>query len=166
MGAARDYLEAMARLRDSQPSMRLHGSRYPSYEHLVLAVGREWTPAERPRGVRSGRVKECFRNAFRLAESRPDLTYVEGWATYHIPVHHAWTVDAEGVVVDPTWRPGPDGGVWAMRDYFGVPMPLDYVRRVQLETRVHGVFFNSVETLHRDPADYLPDTLGKGVEES
>lgn len=53
-------------------------------------------------------AKECFRNALMMAQER-SLDYVEGYALGHgIPVHHAWCLDADGKVVDPTWRDSTD----------------------------------------------------------
>ena len=151
MMSARQYLEMMTKM---QASVLRPGIRYPSFEDLLLGEGREWTPADLPPDVRPMKMKECFRNAFVLAESRPDLTYVEGFASCIIPCHHAWTVDQEGRVVDPTWLPR-KGSDWEGRSYFGVPFDLDYLRRVQLETEVFGVFFTSIPTLTRDPAEYV-----------
>jgi hypothetical protein len=67
-------------------------------------------PAKYPRG----RKRECFRNAIRLAKRYPKaLRYAEGYAISAtlsgeaklggLLIHHAWAVDAEDRVVDPTW---------------------------------------------------------------
>src|SRR4030042_1175197 len=56
-----------------------------------------------------GDFKMCFRNAFQLMLSREDLFYVEGYAickSVCLPLLHAWCVDSEGKVYDPTWEDG------------------------------------------------------------
>lgn len=83
-----------------------------------------------PRWLRMGTMRDCFNNATLYAVSRPDVWYVEGYASgpeLSIPAHHAWLVDCDGKVVDPTW-PGSRNNV-----YFGVPFTQDFVRST-LET--------------------------------
>lgn len=78
--------------------------------------------------------KECYKNAFILAESNSDYTYVEGLAIpgfIGIPLEHAWVVDAKGHVIDTTWEDG--------IEYFGIPFELDFVRKIILETKTWGV---------------------------
>jgi hypothetical protein len=82
-----------------------------------------------------GAAKECFMNAYRLAEGS-DLIYVEGYATSVIPVLHAWVLDPRpndsGKIIETTWEnPG--------EEYFGVAMPMDYVRKVLLARKFYGV---------------------------
>mgnify|MGYP001012730423 FL=1 len=75
-------------------------------------------PTDRPQAW--ARPKRCFVNAARLAATRRDeLQYVEGWAWGKVPLHHAWCVDRDGNVVDPTWEPDP-----LLDAYFGVPFDL------------------------------------------
>lgn len=80
----------------------------PVYE-FVLANGQEWNGTTwtkfRGRGYHKMRLRQCFQNAFTMSLIRPELTYYEGfaWAGL-ITVHHAWCVDDQGLVVDPTWR--------------------------------------------------------------
>lgn len=66
-------------------------------------------------------VQQCFQNALKLATQRPELTYVEGYAISIMPVSHAWCIDRDGFVVDPTWVKN-QGSV-----YFGLPFHTDYV---------------------------------------
>jgi hypothetical protein len=52
------------------------------------------------------RLKMCYENCQIIAFEVDDLTYVEGWAIeaqYGLPLEHAWLVDGEGNIVDPTW---------------------------------------------------------------
>lgn len=82
-----------------------------------------------------GTPKACFQNATLAALSHPDqLVYVEGYAvsaTLPIPLPHAWLVDGEGNVIDPTW---PDGS-----EYFGIRFSSDELSEVMLVTRQYGI---------------------------
>lgn len=77
--------------------------------------------------------KQCFKNAFVLASSNPGgLAYVEGLAlTSGIPLHHAWCVDPDGNVIEPTW---PDLG----QAYFGVALDIDAMRAHVLAKGTYG----------------------------
>ena len=85
--------------------------------------GRWYTPPERPRpkGLRKMRDRRCYGNAFELMVNA-GCTYVEGWAANFmgIPVHHAWVVDREGNMIDPTWAK-------VGLAYYGVPFSNDFV---------------------------------------
>lgn len=109
-----------------------------AYGRFILEHGREWASQALPAGIRQGQVRRCFQNAqnlvFRSELKRSGLTYVEGYAcsgtlSFWLPVHHAWAVDEEGRVVDPTW-PDPEASA-----YFGVSFNTDYVRRTVAEAR-------------------------------
>jgi hypothetical protein len=61
--------------------------------------------------------KHSFSNAALLAIDRHDLIYCEGEAIYphgDIELAHAWCIDQDGRVIDPTWN---NQGL----EYFGVP---------------------------------------------
>jgi len=112
--------------------------RYRGVEAFVLEKGAFFPGAPKPAGVKWGVQKQCYMNAYKLADSDSDrYAYVEGLALpdfeWPMGFEHAWVVDRQnGQVVDNTWRkPG--------RAYFGVEMPLDKVRNVLLETKVYGV---------------------------
>ena len=82
-----------------------------------------------------GKTKECFTNTFNFVESigEENFKYVEGYAySIAIPMLHAWAVDENGWVFDPTWKDG--------KAYFGVEFPLDYVRKIILQRKRWGVF--------------------------
>ena len=97
----------------------------------------------------------CFRNAFMLAV-RHNLTYVEGFATHLIPVHHAWAVDTLGTVIDPTWDEMTKyKAEWEAREYIGVPFALSYLYEQQIKTQCFGVFYNVRDVIRTDPKDFL-----------
>lgn len=50
--------------------------------------------------------KECYRNAYLHSAHNKDLIYCEGLAVSKnlpLPLEHAWCLDNEGRVYDPTW---------------------------------------------------------------
>jgi len=107
-----------------------------TYEGIVLDHGQEYEPPVRPRpvGVRKGKNKLCFMNSYGLAFEK-GWQYVEGYALSGIvpfPVLHAWVVTDSGEVIETTWK---DSGV----AYFGIPFDFDFIHKVLLETRTHGV---------------------------
>lgn len=112
---------------------RKNGWKYSCIEEFVLKNGKAFSGFEK---VKRGRQKECFKNAFYLADYNPDLQYVEGYATFSnigLPVLHAWCVK-DGKVYDPTWKNG--------NEYFGVVFDLSYVRKTILARKRFGVIDN------------------------
>jgi len=108
---------------------------YNSIEEFVLTNGKQYDYAMS--GVKKGRMKLCFMNTYRLIQKDPSLTYVEGYAqTKNLPlsVLHAWAVDKNGVVHDPTWDDG--------TSYFGVPFSRDFVEETILSKGTYGVIDN------------------------
>jgi hypothetical protein len=109
---------------------------------FMLTYGRDyqigpWTFAG-PRGE----VHGCYKNATHLALANETLTYVEGKvATCGIAIDHAWCVDADGVVIDPTLeQPARQDDTFArVGGYFGVPFRSDYLRKAALTNKVYGL---------------------------
>lgn len=132
------WLESVEKLITSTIRPKPDGWAFGTYERFVLDRGAAMIAAPRPRGVRKGCDRDCFRNALHLALSRPSLQYVEGFACAFggIVTEHAWCVDKDGVVVDPTWRE-PD-----LATYYGVVMDLADVGPIVSRNRVYGVLVN------------------------
>lgn len=103
---------------------------------FTLRLGRQWTAQSLPAGIVKGTKKQCYSNAGMLAFSRPDLTYVEGYACPKdlIPVHHAWCIDANGRVYDNTFEDSETA------DYYGVPIPTPLMARVIRDSGMWGLF--------------------------
>jgi hypothetical protein len=114
---------------------RAFGANLPN--DFMLQYGREYTisahtylgPREEP--------KACFQNATHRAMHDSRLTYVEGYVfVYGVAIQHAWLVDADGFVIDPTLTDNDDGRV---NGYFGVPFITEYVRKACRSNRMYGV---------------------------
>lgn len=102
---------------------------------MILERGREFTPAPLPANVRRLPLQRCFLNSEMTARSY-GYAYVEGYAISSklvgLPIHHAWNVTKDGIVIDTTWE---EVGL----EYFGVEIPEeDWVRSEYLTAL--GVF--------------------------
>lgn len=116
----RQYLEMVA------------GQMPRSFERFVLQHGEEHQP-HTTKCLHRGKMKECFMNAYRLVDrSNGALWYCEGFAWSIIPVLHAWAVDKDGNVFEPTWR---DIGI----SYFGIAFKMEFVRDTILRRGRYGV---------------------------
>jgi hypothetical protein len=126
MSAIRNYLEQCVALWPDQSVMR-----------FLLEEGRDYpTGPETYAGPRA-KAQACFTNATELALTKRGLTYVEGKIACHgVPIDHAWCIDTNGVVVDPTITDNHDGHVG---EYFGVPFRLAYVMTAARINGFHGV---------------------------
>ena len=142
MNAAKQYLEQMVEM------MKAHLGKHPARESwayasmydFILRNGREYIYEPLPKGIKRGRIKQCYCNAFRLAQDHPEYTYIEGIATGVIPCEHAWCVDKDGHVLDVTWsaatiRKYPP-------QYFGVPFDFGYVCKTVLARKYYGIIDN------------------------
>lgn len=102
---------------------------YSGIEEFVLREGEAMALTRKDPRVKRGTPKECFSNSTHYVLEHPDHTYVEGFVLspkVPIAIHHAWTVNKAGLVIDPTleWRKG--------SAYFGVKFATeDLLRRIR-----------------------------------
>jgi len=124
-----------------------------SIHKLVIDHGLDFEPRLRPPGYRKMTDKECFSNSARLVLSDESLTYVEGFALLEfapIAVHHAWILDADGKMIDPTWHS-------AGSAYRGIPFKTEYLELVMQESGMYGILDNYQwrGIFTDDPEEYL-----------
>lgn len=84
--------------------------RYATKEHLLLDIGRLFTPGPLPDGIDKMPDRFCYSNAAAVARRR-GLLYAEGIAAFSVSgtvccLAHGWCVAADGTAIDPTWDPG------------------------------------------------------------
>lgn len=130
MSESRKFLELQLRAFGERPFVR-----------FMLDHGRDYAVGPDSFAGPRGEPKGCYMNATRLAIdsqlSDHPLTYVEGTIIcYGVPIDHAWCVNADGIVIDPTLTPDKDG---CYGNYYGVPFLTDYVRKAVLRNRVYGL---------------------------
>ena len=97
-------------------------------EEFVFHNGKVFT--KKKEADEYGKMKECYKNAFLLMLRKPSLYYCEGFALCEklpLPVLHAWCVDKEGRVYDPTWKDG--------TEYYGVVFNRKFAEKRILKTR-------------------------------
>lgn len=61
-------------------------------EQIVLKHGTSFKGIDRPKGMRLGPSKDCYRNSYHAAGRHEGMLYVEGFAMVrdHFPFQHAW----------------------------------------------------------------------------
>jgi hypothetical protein len=130
----RKYLSFIAKIQAK--SSRNKNWKYKSYEELVLDIGSEFY-SEGTILDEYGEMGYCYKNAA-LRSLRTREHYCEGWAVTKelpIPLQHAWCVDENDEVMDPTWHNQP-------AIYIGVKLELEYVTKHLLKTGYYGIFEN------------------------
>lgn len=103
--------------------------------HLVADSGRTFIPEVRPDWLTLRTPKQCFQNSLHLS-LETGLTYCEGFIFKIIPVHHAWCIDDDGKVYDPTISDQ------HTIPYFGIPFDSDFAFRAAEESGMYGLLDN------------------------
>ncbi|MFD3549601.1 hypothetical protein ACFWUW_29115 [Streptomyces sp. NPDC058655] len=118
-----EYVRARADETSATELQAVEGWAYASVYHLILDVGRLFTPAPLPASLSRGYPGFCFSNAAATCQEQPgvELAYVEGFGSTPVDGHgtvhapHGWASTPAGDTVDPTW-PYRDGLA-----YLGIP---------------------------------------------
>lgn len=124
-----------------------------TYEAVVLVAGKSYTPPihPRPKGIRKGKDRECYRNAYHLSD-KIGLRYVEGFSVYMHPIaqveQHAWCVDKNDIVIESTWK-------FSGSAYYGIEFDLRFAENIMFDTGVYGVINNNSETFREYATNIL-----------
>jgi hypothetical protein len=131
----RQYLRQIQEVRGTWPDG------WQSPEGLLLQHGQSYYIGEDTFKGRRGKAKMCYQNASHLMLNSADLIYVEGYVDVGpIPVAHAWCIDSEGTVIDPTLQDPKKAKTSVYpRGYFGIPFSREYVMKVLLRTKMYGL---------------------------
>lgn len=114
---------------------------------LCLRHGKYWGPSEASAVDLRDPPRRCFENAALRALRDETLSYVEGYACTEVlplPIHHAWLVDPQGRVLDPTWE--------SLGSYLGLVFPTRSVLRLAQEKGTWGVLTGRVPESVLKPA--------------
>lgn len=112
----------------------------------LLRYGQTFEPAETtPAWFARGVSNHCFDNATHLLVARKaagdnSVRYAEGYAMdaeVPVPMQHAWLVDANDKVIDPTWRNTDDNL------YFGIVFDTKFVLDLMQIKRTTGILVDA-----------------------
>ena len=121
---------------------------------FILAAGRHYDQRLQEHQYGRGEQGACYKNAFELALTHPELTYCEGRALSMgiVPIEHAWCVTESGQVVDTTWSGGE-------RFYYGFTFGIDLLEGWIAERAHYSVMANMFpkQLLELNPGEYLAD---------
>lgn len=107
-------------LTEQQKQLAAINRRQKRLTKLIVEHGVRFKPQPLPKGFRKMRAQDCYHNCYRLLlRFDENLTYCECMLFGVIP--HAFLVDPEGNVIDPTLNYDPE------REYFGVPLRTGFV---------------------------------------
>lgn len=105
---------------------------------FILEHGRLFDVDARTFKGRRMTIKECFSNSTKMVWRDPNLTYVEGFVTSIIPIHHAWVMRPDGGIIDPTLRVKGRAGPLP-QDYVGVPFSTKFLNLYLRTVRTYGI---------------------------
>lgn len=128
------------------------GHHPPLVEQFLLDHAREFEANPRPAWVEQMTPKMCFMNCFLLVDEQrsgllgedvPELTYCEGFvfsSGLPIPIHHAWCIQPDDTLIEPTLQQRPDETV----TYFGIEVPFDLLVEIVDETTTYSVLYKRI----------------------
>ncbi|MCC5640864.1 hypothetical protein LC593_34570 [Nostoc sp. CHAB 5844] len=120
--------------------------RYKSTQKLVLNYGKPFLKSVKP--PFKGQPKSCFENCLKALINFPQLNYCEGFAIsddVDLAVSHAWLVNNDGDLIDPTWI----GKNFKGSTYFGVVFNNDFVVEMAQKNKCYGILDNDYMNRHQ-----------------
>ncbi len=129
---------------------------YKNTQRLILENGLPFLKRITPSPFR-GEPKSCYQNCFQALWNYPKLSYCEGFAISNevpIPIAHAWLIDVNSQVIDPTRNED-----FTDCTYFGVVFTGKFVREIALKTKYYGILDND----YVDKYQILQEGFPKGA---
>lgn len=120
--------------------------RFKSPQALVLEYGEPFL--EKVESPFKGQIKGCYQNCFDALLQYPNLEYCEGYAIddeLPIAVSHAWLINPEGKVVDPTWT----GKEYKHTVYYGIIFNREYVNEMAQINKSYSILENFYKNDHQ-----------------
>lgn len=114
-----------------------HSFGYKSNQRLVLKYGLPFLEIAAHVPL-IGELGQCFENSLELLTTHPELHYTEGFANDDdmiFAVPHAWLIDDEGRVFDPTWA----SRGYLNSAYFGIVLTTEFVMEIVEKTNYCGI---------------------------
>ena len=129
--------------------------RYKSNYRLILETGKPFlNRIETP--PFKGKPKSCFENCLQGLWNYPELHYCEGFAVtdnVSLAASHAWLLNDNSEVVDPTWT----GEMFTGCTYFGVVFNTDFVVSFAAKTKRYGILENDYMNKHQFLQEGFPE---------
>lgn len=129
--------------------------RYKSNYRLILETGKPFLNRVEPPPFK-GKPKSCFENCLQGLWNYPELYYCEGFAVTDdvaIAASHAWLLNDEAEVIDPTWT----GEMFAGCTYFGVVFDTEFVFDYANKTKHYGILDNDYMNKHQLLREGFPE---------
>lgn len=129
--------------------------RYKSNYRLILETGKPFLNKLEPPPFK-GKPKSCFENCLQGLWNHKNLYYCEGFAaTDNVPIaaSHAWLLNDESEVIDPTWT----GKIFTGCTYFGVVFNTDFVVSFAAKTKRYGILENDYMNKHQFLQEGFPE---------
>lgn len=114
-------------------------------QEFVVRKGRVYPARSLPSKFPKMEPRFCFSNAASLMKRRRNLRYCEGFAArpdWPIVFHHAWVVDTEDGIIDPTLDDPTE------YEYVGVPYTREQYRAAHGKKRTPALFLSDEELVN------------------
>lgn len=130
--------------------------RYKSIQRLILGFGKPFLKKAK-QTILSGEPKQCFKNCYQALWQHPEFSYCEGFAIQDdipIALSHAWLVNDNMEVVDPTWTKKASAEV----AYFGVVFSRRFVMETAAKTNCYGILDSDYSNQHQLKREGFPQS--------
>jgi len=128
--------------------------RYKSNQQLILGNGKPFLEIVRLIPFK-GKSKQCFQNCYQALWDYPEFSYCEGFALKNnmsIALSHAWLVNDNMEVIDPTWTKETSAEV----AYFGVVFTKKFVMETAAKTKCYGILDSDYLNRHQLKREGFP----------